>query len=217
MAKYRKVSKINSGGYGVVYRAVRTDDNEEFAFKELLAGSGDEEKQRFIREVKMQAKLEHPNIVPIVGMNLGADPPWFTMPLARNSLRDELSKLNCNVDSVVVIFLEILKGVGYAHKNNIIHRDLKPENILFFEDEYGCDLVKICDFGLGKRLDLESMSITQSSQNLGSAPYLPPEQAKSFKHVTETADIFSLGKILYEMAAGDHPLYRANASKGSII
>src|SRR5882724_9269480 len=87
MARYRKNTKINSGGFGVVYRAVRVEDGEVVAFKELATtGITDDERKRFVREVKIQAKLDHHNLIQILGYNLDTDPPWFVMPLARTNL-----------------------------------------------------------------------------------------------------------------------------------
>jgi len=175
-----------------------------------LSGTGildEEDKLRFIREVKIQAKLNHKNVVPIIGYNMASDPPWFVMPLAKSSLRDDINKLKDNSPRAVNVFLQILEGVEHAHKNGIVHRDLKPENILFFEELFEDDIVKIGDFGLGKRLDFESVTITRSSENMGTVAYMPPEQFDHFKHVDHRADIFSLGKILYEMLTGEFPVH----------
>jgi serine/threonine protein kinase len=208
MARYRKNTKINSGGFGVVYRAVRVEDGEIVAFKELTAtGVSGDDRQRFIREVKIQAKLQHVNVVSILGYNLETDPPWFVMPLARTNLRDEIPSLQGNLQRAANIFLQILDGTEHAHKNGIVHRDLKPENVLFFDDPFEDDVVKIADFGLGKRLDYDSITITKSSENMGTAAYMPPEQFTDFKHVDHRADIYSLGKILYEMLTGRLPLH----------
>jgi len=208
MARYRKGTKINSGGFGTVYRAVRVEDEEVVAFKELSGTNvGDGEKQRFVREVKIQAKLNHKNVVPILGYNLTADPPWFVMPLAKSNLRDEIEAVKGNAARAVNLFFQILAGVEHAHKNGIVHRDLKPENILFFDAPFEDEVVRIGDFGLGKRLDFESVTITRSSQNMGTAAYMPPEQFTDFKHLDHRADIFSLGKILYEMLTGVFPMH----------
>src|SRR5665213_2815807 len=208
MARYRKGTRINSGGFGVVYRAIRVEDNESVAYKELTtAGISNDEKQRFIREVKIQAKLEHANIVPILGYNLAMNPPWFVMPLAKTNLRDELVHFQGNIARIVNAFRQILDGVECAHTNGIVHRDLKPENVLLFDDAFEYDVVKIGDFGLGKRLDFESVTITSSSQNMGTAAYMPPEQFNDFKHVGKPGDIYSLGKILYELLTGRLPVH----------
>jgi eukaryotic-like serine/threonine-protein kinase len=207
MEKYQKSSKINSGGFGVVYKAVRVEDGQVVAYKELAGGASDEDKKRFIREVKIQAKLLHGNVVSILGYDLEANPPWFVMPLATCNLRDNLSSLIGNLPRIADVFQEILDGVEGAHENGVVHRDLKPENILFFDASVEWPSVKIADFGLGKRLDKESIIITSSSENIGTAAYMPPEQFDDFKHVDQRGDIYSLGKILYEMLTGRFPIH----------
>ena len=210
MAKYRKQKKIDSGGFGCVYEALCLDDSKIVAFKEL---SGDklapEDKLRFAREVRIQSKLEHANIVPILGYNLAVEPPWFVMPLARSSLRRELAAktFEGSLKRTVEVFFQILDGVAFAHDNGVIHRDLKPENVLFFEDTFGEDWARISDFGLGKRIDAESLTVTQSYVGLGTVPYMPPEQCHDLKRVDRRADIFSLGKVLYELLTHEFPLH----------
>src|SRR5438094_63497 len=93
MASYRKQEKINSGGFGVVYRAERVEDSESVAYKELPRGASEDEKRRFAREVRIQAKLEHKHVVPILGYNLQVDAPFFVMPLAEASLRERLQEV----------------------------------------------------------------------------------------------------------------------------
>ena len=145
--------------------------------------------------------------MPILGYNLENQPPFFVMPLARTNLRDELSSFSGNLSRAVNVFQQILNGVEYAHKNGIIHRDLKPENVLFFDDPFADDVVKIADFGLGKRLNFESITITRSSEKMGTVAYMPPEQFTDFKHVDQRADIYSLGKLLYELLTGQFPIH----------
>ena len=195
MARYKKQERINSGGFGVVYRAVRVEDSEIVAYKELPLGANEEEKKRFAREVRIQAKLEHKHIVPILGYNLQIEAPFFVMPIAEASLRERLGQIAGDTHKVFSIFHQLLDGLEYAHDNGVIHRDLKPENVLFFPDID--DWVMIADFGLGKRLDFETLTITRSHESLGTAAYMPPEQCLDLKRVDHRADIFSLGKILY--------------------
>ena len=221
MAQYHKRTKINSGGFGVVYKAERVDagDAKVFALKEL-AKPADNERKRFVREVRIQAKLTHENIMPILAHDLSVDPPWFVMPLARANLRDELPGIVGKAERIANVFQQILDGIVHAHNNGVVHRDLKPENILLFEpgnislfadqfvDQLQYDgVVKIGDFGLGKRLDFESVTITRSSENMGTVAYMPPEQFDDFKHVDQRGDIYSLGKILYEMFTGRLPIH----------
>ena len=208
MPGFRIVSKIGSGGFGVVHKIVFYGQEREFALKELTLEASEEDVQRFRREVKMLAQLEHENIVPILGYNLSRNPPCFIMPLAASNLQERLQDLVGNERRIVWIFSQILDGIEYAHKNNIVHRDLKPQNVLFFDDCFQDDLVKIADFGIGKRLDAESISITRSFQRIGSYPYSPPEQMTDLRTVDERGDIYALGKILYEMFTGEFPLHQ---------
>ncbi len=104
--------------------------------------------------------------------------------------------------------MQILDGIAYAHQNGVIHRDLKPENLLFFdEDIFGDEMVRISDFGLGKRMDTASLTITKSYIGMGTAAYMPPEQYQDFKRADHRVDIYSLGKILYELLTGEIPLH----------
>jgi serine/threonine protein kinase len=183
--RFRKESKVDSGGFGTVYRAVRIADNEIVALNEFSGNEFSErDTQRFIREIRIQSKLDHENIVPILASNLTDVPPWFVMPLAKENLRDKLLRKDLHDDRQIAlqIFFQILNGMEYAHNNGVIHRDLKPENILFFEDLLGGEVAQISDFGLGKRLFGESILVT-SREWLGTAPYMPPEQLNSFRDV----------------------------------
>lgn len=185
MARYQRESKIDSGGFGCVYRAQRVDDGEIVAFK-VLEGDTiiDEDRTRFVREVRIQSRLDHPQIVPVLGSNLTVDPPFFVMPLADGNLRAKMcgDGFPGGLKATISVFMQLVDGVAYAHSNGVIHRDLKPENILFFdEDIFGDEMVRISDFGLGKRMDMESLTVTQSYVGMGTAAYMAPEQYRDFK------------------------------------
>jgi serine/threonine protein kinase len=210
MARYRKQDRIDAGGFGCVFKALCLDNNEIVAFKELSGRVFSvEERKRFAREVKIQTSLSHPNIVPILGSNLSAEPPWFVMPLAVKTLRKEIDEggFRGNSQKAVEAFFQILNGIGYAHDNGVIHRDLKPENILVFEGEFLDDCYKIADFGLGKLAYVDSSSVTRSHMRGGTIAYMPPEQCVDLKRVDLRGDIYSLGKIFYEMLTQEYPLH----------
>ncbi len=135
--------------------------------------------------------------------DLSADPPWLATPLALGSLKEEIEDFATDYDRFVDIFRQILAGIRYAHQHNVIHRDLKPQNILMFAD----DVVKIGDFGIGKRLDPNTftMTLTHSQEVLGTIYYAAPEQMKNLINTDYRTDIYALGKILYETLTGELP------------
>ena len=183
MPGFKVLDRIGSGGFAVIHRIIVEDEERECALKELAPDASKEDVQRFRREVRILAQLEHKNIVPILGYNLDRKPPCFVMPLAEGNLQERLQDLVGNERRIAWIFSQLLDGIEYAHDNNVIHRDLKPQNVLFFDDLFQNDLVKIADFGIGKRLTAESISITRSYEGIGSAPYSPPEQVADLKEL----------------------------------
>ncbi|MEC1776000.1 protein kinase [Bacillus mojavensis] len=150
---------------------------------------------------------------------------YYTMPLAKSNLRDFLIQYRqdnpgfMDDETAVFYFNQLLDGISFAHREGVIHRDLKPENILVFEEE-GKEVLKLSDFGFGKYLNGDTF-LTKTQTALGTNFYAPPEQLKDSKNTDETADIYSLGVILYELLTYDHPAYinieRLNNSKLKFI
>ena len=134
MATYEFLSEIGRGGFGVVYEAVREVDGWACCAKTLRPRASQREVRRFQREVRLQAKLRHPHIVPIVAVNLEDNPPWFIMPIAQENLRQYIERVGPGEERLWV-FEQVARGVEHAHANGVIHRDLKPENALIFEEE----------------------------------------------------------------------------------
>jgi len=198
MSDYRKSDKIGSGGFADVWRATRVSDNRPFALKELRVGADSDAVKRFSRETRILSTLDHPNIVKVSDFQLQSEPYWYTMPLYSKSLRKELASVLNDSQRIRTIFSAILDAVEYAHGEGVIHRDLKPENVLFNDDS---DLV-VSDFGLGRELDAESTRQTQTGYGMGSFWYMPPEQMADAKRADVRSDIFSLGRMLYEMYSG---------------
>jgi eukaryotic-like serine/threonine-protein kinase len=204
---YTKAVKIDSGGFGTVYSAY-ADENLKVALKQLNdLGVTEKDKKRFIREVKIGQGLKHANIVPILSYDLDCTLPWFSMPLAMGNLRRMIPNSSSDESIALSIFQQILIGVSYLHSMKIVHRDLKPENVLIFDWKLRPGALKISDFGLGKRLDRESVVVTSSKDYMGSAAYAPPEQFSDLHSLTERADVFSLGKIFFELITGQFPMH----------
>jgi serine/threonine protein kinase len=211
--KYQIVRKLGSGGFGNVYE-VQASDGNAYAMK-LLRDLSSSNKQRFETEIKILAKLNHPNIVKVLEWNLGGDPPdfspWYTMEYLRGgSLRDHMDDKfkkayvfhrNWSINTVI---LPACHALAQAHSAGIYHRDLKPENIMYTSGDKA--QIKITDWGLGRDVGRKSIALTASVGQIGGTPgYCAPEQWFMFDTVDGRADVYSLGVIFYEMMTGRKP------------
>src|ERR1017187_1532409 len=209
MAEFRIGNHIGSGGFGTVEEATRIDNagavlEEGLAQKKLLPRweNNAEAVARFQREVRILSEMDHPHILPILGRNLSAKPPWFVMPRAETNLLAEIEDGKyADEQWVTKSFTAILSGMTYAHGQRRIHRDLKPENVLLVNG-----VLMISDFGLGKRLDPDATDLTQTEIGMGTVAYMAPEQFSDAAHVGPPADVYALGKILVQMATGKKPI-----------
>lgn len=202
---YRTLAEIGRGGFCVVHEC-EDESGEIVAVKSLIdpTGSPEDVIARFQREARlMDDVLTHPNIVQIVDRNLSAADPYFVMDKADRSLRDELIAGRWEDEEwVISTFQQLAEAMAYAHERGVIHRDLKPENALI----YG-DVLKVSDFGLGKHLVADgTVGLTRTNQWSGTEPYMAPEQFTAMKETGPEADVFALGKILYELLTGEIPV-----------
>jgi len=195
MSTIKLDSKINSGGFGEVFRATIVDDGRKVAVKRLLKPYTVDDVKRFGREVRIMSKLDHPNIIKVLFSNLDNDPPVFVMPLAEGNLNEILEELRQNEERRRFIFQQILEGVQYAHESGVIHRDIKPQNILIMKG----DRVAITDFGIGRFLIRDTTTLTMQGDQFGTIAYAAPEQLADFSQTDSRSDIYALGKILYQM------------------
>ncbi|HEX6782168.1 MAG TPA: protein kinase [Solirubrobacterales bacterium] len=211
-SRYRFGDPIGSGGMGNVRRAERLDENgevidDELAVKHLATRflTSPEAIKRFKREVLLQRRLDHVNVMPVYGRNLSAMPPWFTMPLASGNLAQEIARrTHRDREWIIGVIRQILAGVAHAHDHGVVHRDLKPLNVLRVARVW-----KVSDFGLGKDLDPDATTLTRTTQQMGTAPYMAPEQFDEPKTVGKPADVYAIGKILCELSTGHQPPTRA--------
>ncbi|QHS50411.1 serine/threonine-protein kinase [Edaphobacter sp. 12200R-103] len=192
----REVEVINRGGFGVVHKV--EIDGQHFAKKtfdpQIQTGTDREKlRRRFVREVKIQSRIKHPNIMPIFRYDLDTTPPWFLMPLASASFEKKIAEdvLSSTIDKSA--WQDILAAVEELHRLGYVHRDLKPGNVLKVGDRW-----VIADFGLVLPTVRDTTRLTGSHTAFGSHYYAAPEQAHDFHNVSDVADIFALGCILHD-------------------
>ncbi|UCF38767.1 MAG: protein kinase, partial [Acidobacteriota bacterium] len=213
LAHYRITSVIGAGGMGKVYQATDTKLGREVALKVLPAEMADDADRliRFRREAQALAALDHPGVVGVHSIEEAEGIHFLTMQLVNGQPLDHLvPKEGLSSDQLLGIAVSLTDALAAAHEKGIIHRDLKPANVMVTTE----GRVKVLDFGLAKlmgsedeaqaNLDLSTMVQTREGMVLGTVPYMSPEQV-SGKRVDHRTDIFSLGILLYEMAAGRRP------------
>jgi len=211
---YEILEKLGEGGMGEVWLARDTRLDREVAIKVLSpeVAADPERLERFRREAKAVAALNHPNIVTIHSVEEENDVPFFTMEFVEGeTLSRIIPKEGLDPRRFLDLAIPIADAVSAAHESGITHRDLKPGNIMVS----GRGRLKVLDFGLAKvsreetkkvhsDSHLETEFLTSEGQVLGTTPYMSPEQLKG-EPIDQRSDIFSLGTILYAMATGKHP------------
>jgi serine/threonine-protein kinase len=205
--KYFLEALIGQGAMGAVFRA-SGPKGRKVAVKTLNAElMRSDAAQRFVRESEVVRGLRHPHVVPTfdAGVDTQSGLLFLVMPLQRgrnlDNLLDEVGALE--PENAVRIALQAAKGLGAAHRIGVIHRDVKPGNLILDEEDQQI-VVRVCDFGIAKRLG-GADSLTSTGTQLGTPDYVSPEQLKSSKNVDERADVWSLGATLYQMLCAAPP------------
>ncbi len=207
LGPYRLGKLLGKGGMGTVYQGVDTDTGEAAAIKILSPSLAAEEgfRVRFEAEIESLKKLRHPNIVRLHGYGEQAGTLFYAMELVSGtSLEDELrSGRRFEWREVTQIGIKLCRALKHAHDHGVIHRDLKPANVMLTADGE----VKLSDFGIARMFG--NTRLTSDGGVLGTAEYMAPEQA-SGGSVTERADQYSLGGLMYSLLAGRAP-FRAKS------
>ncbi len=202
-SRYALERELGRGGMAVVYLARDLKHDRPVALKvllpELAASLGAD---RFQREIRLAARLQHPHILAVHDSGETSGRLWFTMPYVDGeSLRDRLRREGrLSVDEALRITRDAAEALQYAHEQGVIHRDVKPENLLLTRD--GNTLV--ADFGIARAADGDE-NITKGGATMGTPAYMSPEQADGAMAVDARTDIYSLAAVLYEMLAGAPP------------
>ena len=208
LGTYRLISRLGTGGMGEVWRAEDTKLLRQVAIKilpEQLAADP-EWKERFLREARTVAQLNHPNIATIYSIDQEGDTLFMAMELIEGeSLATVMARGPMAPADAVRVAVHVADGLSEAHAKGIIHRDIKPDNVILSPDH-----VKVLDFGIAKQIGgTADPSLTQGGMAMGTPFYMSPEQALG-RVVDARTDIFSMGVLLYEMLSGQKP-FRAEA------
>ena len=163
---------------------------------------------RFKREIRVAANLQHPNILGI--LDSGETPGgqlWFTMPFVEGeNAYERLERIQqYPPDEALRIVTAAASALGYAHEQGVVHRDIKPDNILLSGDQ-----VLVADFGVARAVSEVAQKLTATGMLVGTPTYMSPEQATGDKVLDGRSDIFALGCVLYEMLAGEPPFKGPN-------
>jgi serine/threonine protein kinase/tetratricopeptide (TPR) repeat protein len=205
--RYRIEEEIGSGGMASVYLAEDLKHGRKVALKVLLPGGNAQgyEPQRFLREIRIAARLSHPQILPVHDSGECDGLLYFVMPYAGcESLRGRLSREGpLPIDAALRITRAVAAALDYAHRHGVIHRDIKPENILLQEGE-----PVVADFGVATAISAaggDSIYVTDRGFAVGTPAYMSPEQASAERDLDGRSDLYSLACVLFEMLSGQPP------------
>ncbi len=209
IGQYEILGVIGKGAMGKVYKGVQPSLNRIVAIKVLPPELADDERvERFSREAKAVALLNHPNVVQIIDKDQDGDQVFFVMEyVAGTSLEAVMRKRRLSLPEAVRVFKAVCRGMAAAHKKEIVHRDLSPRNVLVTEDLL---TAKIADFGISRveSISREMGTLSTSEVSMGTLHYMAPEQAQDMASSDHRSDIYSLGVLLYEMLTGRVPVGR---------
>jgi serine/threonine-protein kinase len=204
LGDYRILKKIGGGGMGTVYQAVQISLDRPVALKVLSPelAAKPEFVQRFQREARLMARLDHPNILRSVGIGQVGQWRFLAMEFADGGSLEEVLRRHgkLSVADALHVVLACAQGLQHAHENKLVHRDVKPDNVLLTKKGQ----IKLADLGLAKADD-DNLALTKTGAGAGTPYYMSPEQGRDAKRVDARSDIYSLGCMLYRMLSGEVP------------
>jgi predicted ATPase/Tfp pilus assembly protein PilF/predicted Ser/Thr protein kinase len=208
LGQYEIVEQIGRGGTAFVYKAYQSNLERYLALKVLLPQQAQTANfgERFEREARIVARLNHPNILPIIDFGQAEGLSYIAMKyVAGGSLKKRLKEKSFDLAKTARLIAQIASALDHAHQRNILHRDIKPSNVLLDEEDW----VQLTDFGLTKILAEDEEELTGSGIGVGTPTYISPEQGQGLL-VDHHTDIYALGIILYQMLTGKVPFRTKN-------
>lgn len=200
---YQIVGQLGQGGMATVYKAYHPELDRHVAIKVMHETFLEDQnfQERFRREARIVAALEHPHIVPIYGYDQYKRQPYLVMKFIEGrTLKEVLIKAPPTLEEVLHIITAVGSALTYAHEKGVLHRDIKPSNIVIDTD----NIPYLADFGLARVLQAGESTMSQDMV-LGTPHYISPEQAQGKKDIDGRTDIYSLGVVLYELVVGRVP------------
>ncbi|MEJ2205222.1 MAG: protein kinase [Gemmatimonadota bacterium] len=204
--RYHIERQLGEGGMATVYLARDVRHGRKVAVKvlrpDVAFGIGAD---RFVREIRIAARLSHPHILPLFDSGEADGFLYFVMPVVvGESLRERIrTAKQIPVDEARQIAAEVADALDYAHRHEVVHRDIKPENIMLHEGH-----AVVTDFGIGKAITAaaeEPKALTQAGVTVGTPAYMAPEQVAGEEDIDGRADLYALGCVCYEMLTGEEP------------
>ncbi|MEO5951490.1 MAG: serine/threonine-protein kinase, partial [Chloroflexia bacterium] len=199
---YQIVEELGAGGNGRVLKVQHLITHRREAMKILANGrpTGKEYAHRVLREIRLQASLDHPNIAAVLNAFWLEDDLAMIMELIDGvSLQQVLTGRKFNVDQSLGLIRQVLLALSYAHSHGVVHRDVSTANVIVNEQGQ----IKLTDFGLAK--DKTDLNVTESGGMIGSPYYISPEQVRDASACDQRSDIYSTGVVLYELLTGTKP------------
>ncbi len=211
--RYAIQRELGRGGMAIVYLANDLRHDRTVAIKLLQPEiTSSLTAERFLREIRITARLQHPNILGLFDSGAEAGFCYYVMPFVEgNTLRDRMEEGGqLPIPEAIAIAGDLCAALAYAHSRSVVHRDIKPENVLFSAGK-----AVLADFGLARALSEGQRSITVAGMSLGTPAYMSPEQAQGLETIDHRSDIYALGCVLFELVAGRPPFF--GAAVGRVI
>jgi eukaryotic-like serine/threonine-protein kinase len=209
--RYAIERELGRGGMATVYLAKDLRHGRTVAIKLLQPEiTTSLTAERFLREIQITAKLQHPNILTLFDSGAEDGLCYYVMPhVEGESLRDRLLwEKQMATDTAVTVAIEVCSALAYAHSRGVVHRDIKPENILFSAGH-----AIVADFGIARAVSEGQRAITAVGIPLGTPPYMSPEQAQGLDNIDHRSDLYALACMLFEMVAGRPPFVGVSIGK----
>ena len=212
--------ELGGGGMSRVFLAEETRLGRHVVIKVLSPDLGASlSAERFEREIRLAARLQHPHIVPLIAAGDVDGLPYYTMPFVTGaSLRERMLAGPIPPHEAQGVLRDVAKALAYAHRQGIVHRDIKPENVLLNEGT-----AMVADFGVARALRVASTladggtTITQMGTQIGTPAYMAPEQAAGDPDVDFRADLYAFGVMAYELLAGQHPFAERKTAHALVV